>query len=126
MGNLDSIKSAPSKSKLRDSKKDSKKKTPSVSTVYKSVKSNMSIESMILYNAELASLVNLNVIEPVPRYMNQRKTLEVINSAFMRACRLNDMTRGDHLDVNLTIKNITYIAEVLEKMSGQKSQTNKK
>lgn len=120
---MDSIKSSSSKSKLRTSGKDNRKMTTSMATTfYTRVNSN---ESLILYNAELANLVDLTVIEPVPRYLNQRKSLEFMNSAFMRACRLNEMAHGDHIDVKLAIKNIAFIADVLEKMSAQISQAKK-
>lgn len=88
--------------------------------------SDSSDVTLVMFNAKNADLVDLNHIEPLPRHMSTRKSLEIINTTFMRACRLKEIARGgQNIDINLTMKNIAHIADVLEMISTQKAETQK-
>lgn len=103
----------------------SKKSRASNNSPHMSHSSDTSNVTLVMFNAQNADLVDLNNIEPLPRYLSTRNALEVINTTFLRACKLKQMVHGDKLDVNLTMENIAHIAEVLEMISDQKTQLKK-
>lgn len=89
------------------------------------IPSDASDISLVMYNAHLADLVDLDHIQPIPPIFDIRKYMEIINITFMRTCKLKQMAHNENLDLNMTIKNVDHIAEVLELIIEQKSKKRK-
>lgn len=70
--------------------------------------------SLVMFQHKFAELLDMNKVDPIPRYVSSRKRLEIINVAFMRTCNLEQLANGSKIEADLFKKNMTYIAEVLE------------
>lgn len=76
--------------------------------------------SLVLFNEQIANLVDLNKIDPIPEHVNPRQFMEIINVAYMRTCKMNQIAHSNDIDLTLLIKNITHIVEVLDLITAQK------
>lgn len=92
---------------------------------HRDISSDTSEATLVIYNAQTAELVDLNSIEPLPLHISRRKSLEIVNTTFMRACKLKQMVREEDIDINVAMKNIAHIADVLEMISHQKAEIKK-
>lgn len=110
------------KSELNISNRTSKFFISKSDSTDKNDNSSRTTNSLTLYNHEMAELVDLNRVDAHPQRISARTSLDLINNAFMRACRLAEITRYDSLDVEVTIKNVRYIAEVLETVSVERAR----